>query len=83
MRRALCKKELADKAGEKADYEQALKLDDKFAPAYLYLGLHQHFAAKKDKEALAALEKARKFGSDTPIAVEADKMIATLKPKKK
>jgi tetratricopeptide (TPR) repeat protein len=83
VRRALCKKELGDAAGEKADYEQALKLDDKFAPAYLYLGLHQHFVAKKDKDALAALEKARKFGSGTPIAVEADTMIATLKPNKK
>jgi tetratricopeptide (TPR) repeat protein len=83
VRRALCKKELGDTAGEKADYEQAIKLDDKFAPAYLYLGKHQHFVAKKDKEAVAALEKARKFGSGTPVAVDADKMIAELKAKKK
>jgi Flp pilus assembly protein TadD len=83
VRRALCKKELGDTAGEKADYEQALKLDDKFAPAYLYLGVHQHLVGKKDKDALATLEKARKFGSGTPVAVDADRMIAELKANKK
>jgi tetratricopeptide (TPR) repeat protein len=82
VRRALCKKELGDTAGEKADYDLALKLDDKFAPAYLYLGVHQHLA-KKDKDALAALEKARKFGSGTPVAVDADKLISELKAKRK
>jgi Flp pilus assembly protein TadD len=83
VRRGLCKKELGDPAGERADYEQAIKLDDKFAPAYLYLGKHLHVVAKKDKDALAALEKARKFGGGTPVAVDAEKNIAELKAKPK
>ena len=38
VRRGLCRHSLKDEPGAKADFEAALKLDPKFAPAHYYLG---------------------------------------------
>jgi Flp pilus assembly protein TadD len=83
VRRGACKKELGDKPGALADYQQAIKLDEQYAPAYLYLGRHLFYENKKNKDALVALEKAQKLGSGTPIAAEAEKTIAQIKGGKK
>jgi Flp pilus assembly protein TadD len=83
VRRGACKKELGDKPGALGDYQQAIKLDEQYAPAHLYLGRHLFFESKKNKEALVALEKAQKLGAGTPIAAEAEKTIAQIKGGKK
>jgi tetratricopeptide (TPR) repeat protein len=83
VRRGACKKETGDNTGAQADYEQAIKLDGQYAPAYLYLGRHLFFVAKKNKEAIAALEKAQKLGSGTPIAREAEQTLAAIRRGKK
>jgi Flp pilus assembly protein TadD len=82
VRRGACKKETGDNTGAQADYEQAIKLDAQYAPAYLYLGRHLHFVAKKDKEATLALEKAQKLGAGTPIAGQAEQTLAAIRRKK-
>jgi tetratricopeptide (TPR) repeat protein len=82
VRRGACKKETGDNAGAQADYEQAAKLDAQYAPAYLYLGRHLYFVAKKNKEAIAALEKAQKLGAGTPIANQAEQTLAQIRHKK-
>jgi tetratricopeptide (TPR) repeat protein len=83
VRRGACKKETGDNAGAQADYEQAIKLDAQYAPAYLYLGRHLYFVAKKNKEAIATLEKAQRLGAGTPIAREAEQTLATIRRGKK
>jgi Flp pilus assembly protein TadD len=40
VRRAVCRHDQKDDAGALSDYEAALKLDDKFAPAHYYLAKH-------------------------------------------
>jgi tetratricopeptide (TPR) repeat protein len=78
VRRGVCRMENGDTAGEKADYEAAIKLDPKFAPAYYYLG--KHLLAKGDKKgAQANFEKAVETGGDTPPAKEAKEELAKLK----
>jgi Flp pilus assembly protein TadD len=47
VRRGVCRHELKDEAGAKADYEAALKLDPKFPPAHYYLGESLLDAGKK------------------------------------
>lgn len=48
VQRGLCKHENKDDKGAQADYEAAIKIDDKFAPAHFYLG--EHFKAHGDKK---------------------------------
>lgn len=50
VRRAVCRHGQKDDAGALADYEAALKLDDKFAPAHYYLAKH---VCPKDKKKAA------------------------------
>jgi tetratricopeptide (TPR) repeat protein len=47
VRRAVCRHGQKDDAGALSDYEAAIKLDDKFAPAHFYLGMHQCPTDKK------------------------------------
>jgi Flp pilus assembly protein TadD len=83
VRRGACKKETGDNAGALADYQQAIKLDGQYAPAYLYLGRHLFFVSKKNQEATAALEKAKTLGTGTPIAREAEQTLSAIKQHKK
>lgn len=82
VRRANCKKELHDYKGERADLEQAVKLDSKFAPAHLGLGRHLFYVAKKNTDAIAELEKAKELSPGTQVADEAEKTIALIKQPK-
>lgn len=50
VRRAVCRHGQKDDAGALADYEAAIKLDDKFAPAHYYLAKH---VCPKDKKKAA------------------------------
>lgn len=73
-RRGVCRHEMKDEAGAKADYEAALKADAKFAPAHYYLGMHYKAAGKK-KEAKAALQKAVELGGDQGVGAAAKKAL--------
>lgn len=79
-RRGVCRHDFGDDAGAQADYDAALKLDEKFAPAYYYLGRHLE---KKDKRrALEALDKAQKLDPTGPIGKQAKQAADDLKKKK-
>mgnify|MGYP001191853070 CR=1 FL=1 len=54
---------IAQLATEIGDYELALKIDQNYAPAFYYLGMH-HKAAGNKKEAKAAFQKAVEHGGD-------------------
>ncbi|MFO0569559.1 MAG: tetratricopeptide repeat protein [Polyangiaceae bacterium] len=77
-RRGVCRHELKDDAGAKSDYDAALKLDPKFAPAHYYLGMHLKTAGKL-KEAQAALEKAIELSGGKGIGEAAKKELDELK----
>lgn len=79
-RRGVCRHDFGDEAGAQADYDAALKLDDKFAPAYYYLG--RHLEKKDKKRALDALDKAQKLDPSGPIGKQAKQAADDLKKKK-
>jgi Flp pilus assembly protein TadD len=66
VRRGTCRHEIKDDAGAEADYQQAIKVDPKFAPGHYYLGL-AYLVEKKRAAALAELDKAVKLGGDSKI----------------
>jgi tetratricopeptide (TPR) repeat protein len=63
VRRAVCRHDQKDDAGALSDYEAALKLDDKFAPAHYYLAKHVCPTDKK-KAALHFKRAAEIAGND-------------------
>jgi Flp pilus assembly protein TadD len=79
-RRGVCRHDFGDDAGAQADYEAAIKLDDKFAPAHYYLG--RHLAKKDKKRALESLERAQKLDPSGPIGKQAKEAAEDLKKKK-
>jgi tetratricopeptide (TPR) repeat protein len=79
-RRGVCRHDFGDDAGAQADYDAALKLDDKFAPAYYYLG--RHLEKKDKKRALDALDKAQKLDASGPIGKQAKQAAEDLKKRK-
>jgi Flp pilus assembly protein TadD len=79
-RRGVCRHDFGDDAGAQADYDAALKLDEKFAPAYYYLG--RHLEKKDKKRALEALDKAQKLDPSGPIGKQAKQAAEELKKKK-
>jgi len=81
-RRGVCRHEMKDDAGAKGDFEAALKLDPKFAPAHYYLGMH-YKAAGKAKEAKAELGKAVELGGDQGVGAAAKKALEELGSKQK
>jgi Flp pilus assembly protein TadD len=86
-RRALCRHEMKDDAGAQKDFEAAVKIDPKFAPAHYYLGMSLK-AAGKIKEAKAELEQASTLGGDQGVGQAAKKALEELAggkapPKKK
>jgi Tfp pilus assembly protein PilF len=80
VRRGACRHGLDDDAGAKSDYDAAIGIDPKYAPAYYYLGMHYR-AAKKTKEATQNLQKAVELGAGTPVAEAAKKALAEMKKK--
>ncbi|MDF3072097.1 MAG: hypothetical protein K0R38_7698 [Polyangiaceae bacterium] len=79
-RRGVCRHDFGDDAGAQADYEAALKLDDKFAPAHYYLG--RHLEKKDKKRALESLGNAQKLDPTGPIGKQAKEASEELKKKK-
>ena len=63
VRRAVCRHDQKDDAGALSDYEAALKLDEKFAPAHYYLAKHVCPTDKK-KAALHFKRAAELAGTD-------------------
>jgi Tfp pilus assembly protein PilF len=80
VRRGICKAGQNDEKGAVADYEAALAMDAKFAPAHHYYGL---LLAKKDKKkALEHLDQAATLAGDKGIGPEAKQKAAELRGKK-
>ncbi len=81
VRRGTCKHELKNETAAREDYQQATKVDPKFAPAYYYLGL-SFLADKQRQNATIALKKAVELAGDKPIGKAAkDKLDALAKKK--
>ncbi len=81
VRRGVCRHSMKDDPGAQADYEKAVVLDPKFAPAHFYLG--QHFrAGGKKKEAIAALKRASELAGEEGVGPAARKVLAELQGKK-
>jgi tetratricopeptide (TPR) repeat protein len=83
VRRGMCKHELKDETAARADYEEASKVDPKFAGAYYYLGVSYLLDSKMRPAAITALEKAAKVGEGTDmgkLAKEKLKELAKQKP---
>lgn len=80
VRRGICKDGAKDVPGAAADYEAALALDPKFAPAHHYYGLN--LAAKDKKKALEHLDQAAALAGDKSIGPDAKKKAAELRGKK-
>jgi Flp pilus assembly protein TadD len=78
VRRALCKKAGGNADGAVGDLQEALNLDDKYAPAHLHLGLVFKEQGRKD-EARHALKKAVETGADTDIAAQAKQALSELR----
>lgn len=79
-RRGVCRNERGDAAGAKADYERALSLDESFAPAHYYLGMH--LRPKDKKTALTHLKKAIDLDKDGPVGKAARDAVAELEKRK-
>jgi tetratricopeptide (TPR) repeat protein len=79
VRRGVCRHGAGDEPKARADFEEAIKRDAKFAPAYYYLGM-SYLADKQRLNASKALEKAAAFDRDGPVGKRAkealDKMAA-------
>ena len=77
VRRAVCRHDQKDDAGALSDYEAALKLDDKFAPAHYYLAKHVCPADKK--KAAAHFKRAAELAGNDDIGKRAADMAVKAK----
>jgi tetratricopeptide (TPR) repeat protein len=77
VRRAVCRHEQKDDAGAVSDYEAALKLDDKFAPAHYYFA--QHICPTDKKKAAEHFKKAADLGGDTDLGKHAAELASKAK----
>jgi Tfp pilus assembly protein PilF len=77
VRRAVCRHEQKDDAGAVSDYEAALKLDDKFAPAHYYFA--QHVCPTDKKKAAEHFKKAADLGGDTDLGKHAAELATKAK----
>lgn len=82
VRRGTCRHELKDEPGAQADYQAAIKADEKFAAAHYYLGL-SYLEGKKLKEGRTELGLAAKYGEGTSIGKSALEKLDALSPGKK
>ena len=71
VRRGLCKHGTKDEEAARADYEEAIKLNPKYATAYYYLGLSYSEEKKNRANALLTLDKAAKIGGESDIGKRA------------
>jgi len=72
VRRGMCREDLKDSAGAKTDYERAISMDAKFAPAHFYYGVMLQ-KAKEQKKACAELALAVELGGTQGIGPQAKK----------
>jgi Tfp pilus assembly protein PilF len=77
VRRGVCRHELGDEQAARKDYEAAIAKNPSFAAAHYYLGM-SYAADKRRAQAIAALDKAKKFGEGTRFAELADKKLKEL-----
>jgi Tfp pilus assembly protein PilF len=75
VRRGLCRHSLKDENGARSDFEAAIKLDPKFAPAHYYLGESfsaqgQHEKAAKEFDAAAAAQPSSELGKKAKTQAE-------------
>lgn len=77
VRRGVCRNGAGDKAGAKADFDAALKLDPSFAPAHFYLGMH--LRGENKKAATEHLKKAAELGKGDSVSKAANDALAELK----
>lgn len=77
VRRAVCRHEQKDDSGAQSDYEAALKLDDKFAPAHYYLA--QHVCPTDKKKAAEQFKKAAELAGDTELGKHAAELATKAK----
>ena len=76
VRRGMCREDLKDEAGAKSDYERAIAMDTKFAPAHYYLGMV--FQRSNDKKkACTELATAAELGGSKGVGPEAKKALAS------
>jgi tetratricopeptide (TPR) repeat protein len=69
VRRAVCRHDQKDDAGALTDYQAALKLDDKFAPAHYYLA--KHVCPKDKKQAAEHFKRAAELAGSDDIGKKA------------
>lgn len=77
VRRGMCREDLKDVAGAKADYERAIAIDSKFAPAHYYYGVMLQ-KSKDNKKACAEFAAAIETGGNEGVVPQAKKAAAEL-----
>jgi len=70
LHRGLCKHELGDEPGARADYDAALAIDPSFQPSLYYLGM-SYRAANMPSRAQEYFEKAIKIDKASPVGKKA------------
>jgi tetratricopeptide (TPR) repeat protein len=78
VRRGMCREDLKDDAGAKNDYERAIAMDPKFAPAHYYLGVMLRRTAADKKKACPELQAAMELGGTQGVGPEAKKAVVEL-----
>ncbi len=74
VRRAVCRHDQKDEAGALSDYQAALKLDAKFAPAHYYLA--KHVCPTDKKQAAEHFKRAAELSSKDEIGKKASELAA-------
>lgn len=77
VRRGMCREDLKDSAGAKADYERAISADPKFAPAHYYYGVLLQ-RSKDNKKACAEFATAIELGGNEGVGPQAKKASSDL-----
>jgi tetratricopeptide (TPR) repeat protein len=77
VRRAVCRHDQKDDAGALTDYEAALKLDEKFAPAHYYLA--KHVCPTDKKKAATHFKRAAEIAGNDDIGKRAAEMATKAK----
>jgi len=77
VRRAVCRHDQKDDAGALSDYEAALKLDEKFAPAHYYLA--KHVCPSDKKKAATHFKRAAELAGNDDIGKRATEMATKAK----
>jgi tetratricopeptide (TPR) repeat protein len=76
VRRGMCREDLKDEAGAKSDYERAIAMDSRFAPAHYYWGMMLRSSDKK--KACTELLMASDLAGGQGIGPQAKKAAAEL-----